>query len=100
MTADADAGSGEGRDFQAEADAHLAQVVDGLTGEQAAVALATLANRVATRLHNLARSQAADRKGQPDWAAWAQLQNAARNVVLQASTCRDLARRLTGQRPP
>jgi hypothetical protein len=86
------------RDFAAEADAHLNQLVAGLPAEQAALALGVLANRVATRLHTLARAEATARKGQPDWPSWAQLQNAARNVVLQASTCRDLAQRLTGQR--
>jgi hypothetical protein len=89
-----------GRDFAAEADAYLSQAVAGLTAEQAALALGVLASRVATRLHGLARAEAAARKGQADWPSWAQLQNAARNVVLQASTCRDLAQRLTGQRRP
>jgi hypothetical protein len=86
------------RDFQAEADAYLAQLVEGLSPEEAALALAVLASRVATRLHNLARTESTARKGQPNWPSWAQLQNAGRNVVLQASTCRDLAARLTGRR--
>jgi hypothetical protein len=51
-----------------------------------------------TRLHNVARAEATARKNQPDWPAWAQLQNAARSLVLQASTCRDLALRLAGRR--
>jgi hypothetical protein len=85
-----------GRDFQAEADRALAELLSGLSAEQAALALATLSNRVATRLHTLARAEASARKGQPDWPAWAQLQNASRTMVLQASTCRDLARRLAG----
>jgi hypothetical protein len=86
----------ESRDLQAEADRYLAELVSGLPAEQAARALAVLGNRVATRLHTLARAEATARKGQPDWPGWAQLQNASRNVVLQASTCRDLAMRLTG----
>ena len=86
------------RDFQADADAHLIEFLAGLPNEDAALALAVLANRVATRLHNLARGESTARKGQPDWAIWAQLQNASRNAVLQASTCRDLAARLTGRR--
>ena len=85
------------RDFQAEADTYLAGLVEGLPPEQAALALAVLASRVAARLHTLARAEATARKGQPDWPSWAQLQNAARNVVLQSSTCRDLAQRLGGQ---
>ena len=92
----ASSGAGEGRDVQAEADRFLADLLSGLAAEQAALALAVLGNRVATRLHTLARAEATARKGQPDWPAWAQLQNASRNVVLQASTCRDLARRLMG----
>ena len=91
-------GAGEGRDFQTQADRCVAELVTGLSAEQAALALAVLGNRVAARLHTLARSEAAARKGQPDWPGWAQLQNASRNVVLQASTCRDLASRLTGAR--
>ena len=93
-----DAGAGERRDFQAEADRYVAELLGGLPAEQAALALALLGNRVAARLHSLARTEATARKGQPEWPAWAQLQNASRNVVLQASTCRDLALRLTGSR--
>jgi hypothetical protein len=101
VSSDPGSGSGEGstpgRDFQAEAERHVADLVAGLGTDEAALALAVLANRVAARLHSLARAEAAARKGQPDWPAWAQLQNAARNLVLQASTGRDLARRLSGQ---
>ena len=86
------------RDYQAVAD----QMLDGLLAERAAedaaLALAVLVNRAVTRLHNLARAEAAARKEQPDWPAWAQLQNASRSLVLQASTCRDLAARLVGRR--
>jgi hypothetical protein len=90
--------SGE-RDLPAEADAVLGQLTSGLAPAEAAYALAVLANRTAARLHALSRSAAAERKDQPDWPAWAQLQNAARTMVLQASTCRDLAARLLGQKP-
>ena len=87
---------GQARDFQAEVDRYLAELLSGLAPEQAALALAVLTNRAAARLHSLARPEATARKGQPDWPAWAQLQNASRNAVLQASTCRDLALRLAG----
>lgn len=87
------------RDYQAEADGYVARLTDGLAPEAAAAALAVLTSRAATRLHVLARGEASGRKGQPEWAAWAALQNAARSVVLQASTCRDLAGRLSGRRP-
>ncbi len=86
------------RDYQAEADANLAGATVGLGPEEEALALAVLLNRAATRLHNLARAESAARKGQPDWPTWAQLQNAARQAVLQASTGRDLAARLAGRR--
>jgi hypothetical protein len=78
----------------ADADAVLGPLVDGRAPEDAAQALAQLINRAAARLHTLARGEAAARKEQPDWPQWAQLQNAARALVLHASTCRDLAQRL------
>jgi hypothetical protein len=86
------------RDFQVEADAVLARLTEGLATEETALALAVLTNRVVARLHQLARAEAAGRKDQPDWPVWAQLQNASRTLVLQASTCRDLATRLVGRR--
>jgi hypothetical protein len=86
------------RDLQAEADVVLGQLTAGLAPAEAATVLAILANRTAARLHTLSRHEAAERKDQPDWPAWAQLQNATRNLVLQASTCRDLAQRLLGQK--
>ena len=78
----------------AEADAALAALLADRPPEDAARALALLVNRAVTRLHTLARAEAAAHKDQPAWPAWAQLQNAARALVLQASTCRDLANRL------
>ncbi|MGI9147720.1 MAG: hypothetical protein ACR2IK_14405 [Chloroflexota bacterium] len=85
-------------DYQAAADAVLASLADGLGPADAALALAVLVNRAATRLHNLTRAEASARKDQPAWPAWAQLQNASRSLLLQASTCRDLAARLAGRR--
>jgi len=82
-----------------DADAILGPVVDDLPPEAAAQALAQLVNRASARLHVLSRNQAAARKDQADWPQWAQLQNAARALILQASTCRDLASRL-GTRSP
>ena len=86
------------RDYQTEADALLTGLVEGLDPAEAALAVAVLLNRAATRLHNLSRGESAARKGADDWPSWAQLQNASRNVVLGASTSRDLAARLTGRR--
>jgi hypothetical protein len=78
-----------------QADALLGRLVaEDAEPREAALALAVLLNRAAARLHGLSRAQATARKDQPDWPGWAQLQNAARALVLQASTCRDLAARL------
>jgi hypothetical protein len=81
-------------ELQAEADAALARLVADLEANAAALALAVLLRRSATRLHGLARERAAATRGEPDWASWAALQNAARGALLQASTCRDLAAKL------
>jgi hypothetical protein len=86
------------RDFQVDADTALGQLTDGLPPEQVVLALAVLANRTVARLHTVSRGEAAAHKDQPQWPTWAQLQNASRNLVLQASTCRDLAARLAGRR--
>jgi hypothetical protein len=79
---------------QARADALLEAYVGGLPPAEAAQALAVLSNRAVARLYALARAQAAASREAPAWPVWAQLQNAARAQVLQASTCRDLALRL------
>src|SRR5947208_3418004 len=85
-------------DYQALADTVLVRLTDGLGPEEAALGLAVLLNRAGARLHTLTRGEASARKSQPEWPAWAQLQNASRTLVLQASTCRDLAARLAGRR--
>jgi hypothetical protein len=84
------------RNYQAEADEYLARATQGLEPQEAALVLATLLARTATRLHSLTRAEAGARKGSEVWPAWASLQNASRSAVLQASTCRDLAARLGG----
>ena len=86
---------------QADADAIITSLLDAASPgspEDSALTLAVLVNRAVARLHTLARTEAAARKEQPDWPTWAQLQNASRSLVLQASTCRDLAARLTGHK--
>jgi len=85
-------------EYLAQAESRVAEVIDGLAPDAAANMLAALANRAATRLHALTRAEATARRGQPAWPAWAALQNAARTLVLQSSTCRDLAGRLGGER--
>ena len=89
--------TGDG-DLQRDADGLLDGLADGRPTEEAALALAVLINRASGRLHALSRAAASARKEQPDWPMWAQLQNASRSLVLQASTCRDLAARLAGRR--
>jgi hypothetical protein len=91
-------GADRGKDQQRQADELLGELVAELEPVLAAQALAVLVNRAVTRLHNLARAEAGARKVEPDWAVWAQLQNASRSLVLQASTCRDLAARLAAGR--
>jgi len=76
----------------------LQPLLEGRTPEEAVASLAELINRAAARLHQLARSEAGARKDQPEWPTWAQLQNASRSLVLQSSTCRDLAQRVAGRR--
>ena len=87
-----------GADFQALADAAIDQLMADQPATEASLALAVLINRAVTRLLNLSRTQAAARRQQPEWPTWAQLHNASRSLVLQASTCRDLAAKLAGRR--
>src|SRR3954469_24884570 len=82
---------------QARVDALLREQTQGLPAEEAVVLLATLANRAANELHKLARQEALARKGAEEWGNWAALQNASRNVILQASTCRELANRIVSR---
>ena len=78
----------------------LAEMVDDgfvgrlVAGENENFAFGLFQTRAAARLHILGRGESAARKGQPSWPVWAQLQNAARTLVLHSSTCRDLAARL------
>jgi hypothetical protein len=87
-----------GTDYQVEADRLLDGVAADVDPAERAIALTVLANRLATRLHNLGRDQAAATKGEPEWPNWASLQNAARKLVLEASSARDVAARLAGRR--
>ena len=56
--------------------------------------LVLLLHRTAVELNKSARANAASSKGTPEWGAWAGLQNTTRGLVLQASTCRDIVRKL------
>jgi hypothetical protein len=82
---------------QERVDRLITELLAGLPEEEAVYVAAVLANRAATELHKRARAAASQRKGQAAWGAWAGLQNAARGLVLQSSTCRDSAAALTGR---
>ncbi len=74
------------RDYQAEADAYLDRATVELPPEEVALVLTVLANRVATRLHNLAHGESTARKGAPEWPDWAALQNAASIAAMILTT--------------
>ena len=59
--------------------------------------VAVLANRSAAELHRLAKAQATATKGEPAWGSWASLQNAARRLVLDATSAREGAAKLAGR---
>ena len=84
-------------DVQARVDALLREHVAGLDAVESSYLLAVLANRTAAERHRLARQVAGARRGAEDWGTWAALQNASRTLVLQSSTCRDQAARLSGR---
>lgn len=67
--------------------------------EQASALLANIANRVVAELHKLARAQANQQKGTPQWGRWAALVNASRDAVLKLSMCRETAGELAGKAP-
>ncbi len=66
---------------------------------EAALLLAAIANRAAAALHQLARSEANARKGQPDWGRWASLTNVSRDAVLRTATCRQTASQIASAAP-
>jgi hypothetical protein len=80
---------------QAAADRLIRELTAGLQPGEAANVVAILAGRAAAELHRLAKGQATEAKGSPDWGAWAALQNTARKLVLDASSARDGAARLS-----
>ncbi len=91
---------GEAAADRARAEAWLAQLVEGRSPEAAALALANLASQVVAELYKRAHAEAQARRGQPEWGRWARLANGARNTALQAASCRDVARELTGRPAP
>ena len=88
---------GAERNVQAEADRVIKELSARLGPEEAVYAVTVLANRAAAEMHRLAKTEATARKGSPEWGTWASFQNAARNLVLQSSTARDIAAKLAGR---
>jgi hypothetical protein len=84
-------------DAQARVDRLIRELQQGLDDEQAVYMVAVLANRSAAELHRLAKAQATATKGEPTWGSWASLQNAARRLVLDATSARDGAAKLVGR---
>lgn len=65
--------------------------------ERAAIDLAAIANRAIIELHNVARGEANQRRGEADWGRWARLANAARSGVLQIAAVRDTLKGFGGE---
>jgi hypothetical protein len=84
-------------DAQAQVDGLIRELQGGLDDDQAVYMVALLANRAAAELHRLAKAQATATKGEPTWGSWASLQNAARRLVLDATSARDGAAKLAGR---
>jgi hypothetical protein len=80
------------------ANALLAQARADVDTHQDVELLVMLLHRTAVELNKSARAATASAKGTPEWGAWAGLQNTTRGLVLQASTCRDIVRKLKEQR--
>src|SRR5690349_3091997 len=86
------------KDAQAAADRLIRELAAGLDPEQAAYVVAVLASRSSAELHRLAKAQMTATKGEPAWGSWASLQNAARRLVLDATSARDGAAKLAGHK--
>lgn len=97
MENDAPAHAARPNDSQAEADRLIRALVADLDPSEAVYVVSVLASRAAAELHRLAKNQATETKGTPDWGSWAALQNGARKLVLDAASTRDGAARLTGR---
>lgn len=87
-----------GVEIQSRIDQLLGDLLSDLNSAEAAYVAAVLTNRAASELHKRAREGANQRRGTESWGTWAGLQNAARGLVLQSSTCRDSAAALVGRK--
>ncbi len=72
----------------------IKEISAGDNPAEAAFILATIANRAAAALHQLARTQGTAHKGHPDWGRWASLANVSRDAVLRTATSRQTASQL------
>jgi hypothetical protein len=84
-------------DAQARVDGLIRELQTGLAEEQGVYMVALLGNRAAAELHRLAKAQATATKGEAAWGSWASLQNAARRLVLDATSAREVAAKLAGR---
>lgn len=66
--------------------------------ETAAADLTAVAQRAIIELNRVAKQQATERRGRPEWGHWARLANAVRGSILQVATVRDAIKLLP--RPP
>lgn len=78
----------------ADVEAAIKSVAANPHRAEAALVLASIANRAAAALHQLARAEANARKGAPDWGRWASLTNASRDAILRTAACRQAANQL------
>jgi hypothetical protein len=67
--------------------------------DRAVVDLTSVANRSIIELNKVARQEASNRRGQPEWGAWARLANAARSGVLQIAAVRDSLKAMPKEEP-
>ncbi len=74
-----------------ELDAAIKAAATNPNRAEAALRLTAIANRATTVLHQIARDEANQRKGQPEWGRWAALANAARDVLLRTAAARRTA---------
>src|SRR5438105_1840568 len=72
----------------------IKEIAAGDNPAEAAVLLASIANRAAAALHQLARAQGSAHKGQANWGRWASLANVSRDAVLRTATSRQTASQL------
>lgn len=86
--------SDERRPIPAEVDQAIRSIGQAQQPEQAALTLAAIANRAIAELNKLARAEANNKRGTPEWGSWASLANSARDAALKTATCRKVATEL------